>query len=289
MNSIGENSGEHRYHIQLTPFEKGIHLRLKELWQYRDLVRLMTGKTFAVTYQQTFLGPLWIILNPVISSLIYMFLFGYVAQIGTAGIPRILFYFVSSASWGVFSASLTTNAGTFVTNANLFGKVYFPRLVVPVSNMLVSIVKFCIQLIIVMGLMVAYLAVGEIHPLWLYYPLLPLLVLQLAVLGMSVGVLIASVTVKYRDLLSVVAVGINLWMYATPVVYPLSEMPHGVIRTIIMINPVTEIMEALRLIMMGEGEVNPVFYALSAGMTVLLFVISAAVFNRVERTFADTV
>ena len=127
MKSVTEYGGS--YHVQLTPLEKGFHLRLKELWQYRDLVRLMTGKTFAVTYQQTFLGPLWIILNPVISSLIYMFLFGYVAQVGTAGIPRILFYFVSSAAWGVFSASLTANANAFVANAHLFGKVYFPRLV----------------------------------------------------------------------------------------------------------------------------------------------------------------
>lgn len=287
MKSVIEKS--ELYHVQLTPQEKGVHLRLKELWQYRDLVRLMTGKTFAVTYQQTFLGPLWIILNPMISSLIYMFLFGYVAQVGTAGIPRILFYFVSSAAWGVFSASLVANANSFIANAHLFGKVYFPRLVVPVSNMLVSIIKFCIQLIIIAGLMVAYVVSGDIHPMWLYYPLLPVLIVQLAVLGMSFGILIASVTVKYRDLLSVVAVGINLWMYATPVVYPISEMPHGVIRTIIMINPVTEIMELLRLIMLGEGEVNPVFCVLSAGVTVLLFVISAAVFNRVERTFADTV
>ncbi len=287
MKSVTEYGGS--YHVQLTPLEKGFHLRLKELWQYRDLVRLMTGKTFAVTYQQTFLGPLWIILNPVVSSLIYMFLFGYVAQVGTAGIPRILFYFVSSAAWGVFSASMIANANTFVANAHLFGKVYFPRLVVPVSNMLVSIIKFGIQLIIIAGLMVAYVLSGEIHPLWVYYPLLPILIVQLAVLGMSFGILIASVTVKYRDLLSVVAVGINLWMYATPVVYPISEMPNGVIRTIIMINPVTEIMEVLRLIMLGEGEVNPAFCALSAGVTVLLFVISAAVFNRVERTFADTV
>ena len=289
MNSVEENGESHQYHIQLTPLEKGVHLRLKELWQYRDLVRLMTGKTFAVTYQQTFLGPLWIIINPVISSLIYLFLFGYVAQVGTAGIPRILFYFVSTAAWGVFAASLSMNANTFVANANLFGKVYFPRLVVPVSNMLVSIIKFGIQLIVIAGFMVAYVATGDIHPLWLYYPLLPVLILLLAVLGMSFGILIASITVKYRDLLSVVAVGINLWMYATPVVYPLSEMPKGAIRTIIMINPVTEIMEVLRLIMLGEGEVDLVFCALSAGMTVLLFAISAAVFNRVERTFADTV
>lgn len=287
MKNNTENNGV--YHVQLTPSEDGIHLRLKELWQYRDLVRLMTEKTFAVTYQQTFLGPLWIVLNPVISSLIYMFLFGYVAQVGTAGIPRILFYFVSSAAWGVFSASLIANANTFVDNANLFGKVYFPRLVVPVSNMLVSVTKFGIQMIVIVGLMIAFLMTGDIHPLWLYYPLLPILIVQLAVLGMSIGILIASVTIKYRDLLSVIAVFVNLWMYATPVVYPLSEMPRGLIKTIIMINPVTEIMEVLRLIMLGEGEVSLIYCALSAVITVLLFVFSAAFFNRVERTFSDTV
>ena len=276
-------------HIRLTPVEKGFHLRLRELWEYRDLVRLLARKTFSLTYQQTILGPLWIVFNPLLSSLLYMFLFGYVANIGTSGIPRILFYFVSSAVWEVVSVSLISNANTFVANANLFGKVYFPRLTVPISNMIVALLKFCVQLIIVAAIMVVFVANGEVHPMWRYYPLLPLLVLQAAVLGMSVGILLSSFTTKYRDLLVVVTVASNLWMYASPVVYPLSEMPSGILKTIIKINPATEIIELIRRILLGEGEVSLPYVFLSAGMTLILFVVGATVFNRVERTFVDTV
>lgn len=280
---------ENRYHLRLTAEKKGIHLNLKELWRYRDLVRLLTRKTFSLTYQQTILGPLWIVINPAISSLIYMFLFGYVAKIGTGGIPMVLFYFVSASLWEVFAQSLATNSGVFVQNANLFGKVYFPRLAVPVSNTLVCLLKYCVQMLIVGTSLAVFTIRGEVHPHWELYPILPLLLLQMAVLGMSIGVLISSLTAKYRDLLSVVAVGINLFMYATPIAYPLSALPEGILKTAVKLNPVTEIVEGFRLIMLGNGEVEWPFGLIGMGLTLLLFVFSAANFNRVERTFLDTV
>ncbi|HAU50267.1 MAG TPA: ABC transporter permease [Clostridiales bacterium] len=277
------------YHIRLQPEEKKVRLKLDEAWRYRDLVRLLTRRTFTVTYQQTVLGPLWIIINPVLASLIYMFVFGHIADVGTAGIPQILFYFVSSAVWELFSFSLTKNSQTFVANAYLFSKVYFPRICVPISNMLVSILKFLIQLLIVAGLFTAFVIRGNVHPMWALYPLLPLLFLQMALFGMSVGVLISSVTTKYRDLLAVVNVLVNLWMYGSAVVYPIQSVPDGVLKILVKVNPVSENMELIRMILLGEGEFDLLYYLVGLAVTILLFFFSIVIFNRVERTFADTV
>ncbi|HBY32256.1 MAG TPA: ABC transporter permease [Clostridiales bacterium] len=277
------------YHIRLQPEEKKVRLKLDEAWRYRDLVRLLTRRTFTVTYQQTVLGPLWIIINPVLASLIYMFVFGHIADVGTAGIPQILFYFVSSAVWELFSFSLTKNSQTFVANAYLFSKVYFPRICVPISNMLVSILKFLIQLLIVAGLLTAFVIRGNVHPMWALYPLLPLLFLQMALFGMSVGVLISSVTTKYRDLLAVVNVLVNLWMYGSAVVYPIQSVPDGVLKILVKVNPVSENMELIRMILLGEGEFDLLYYLVGLAVTILLFFFSIVIFNRVERTFADTV
>jgi len=287
--SANENDSGSGYHIRLSPDAGGYELKLAELWQYRDLVLLLTRKTFTVTYQQTVLGPLWIIIHPVLSSLIYMFVFGHIADIGTAGIPQILFYFVSSAVWELFAFSMTVNSNTFVSNAYLFSKVYFPRMAVPVSNMLVSVLKFCIQLIMISVLMIVYIAKGMIHPSWQWFPFLPILFVQMSLLGMSAGILVSSWTTRYRDLLKVVNLGVSFLMYASPVVYPMSTIPDGILRTLIKINPASEPVELIRLIMLGKGDFDPAFYLLGTGITIVLFLLSAGVFNRVERTFADTV
>lgn len=283
---IGQDSA---YHITLKPDDKSVRLNLGEVWQYRDLVGLLTKRTFTVTYQQTVLGPLWIVINPILSSLIYMFVFGHIAAVGTAGVPQILFYFVSSAVWEIFAFSLTRNSQTFITNAYLFSKVYFPRICVPISNMIVSLLKFLIQLLIVAVLLVTFVVRGDVSPMWALYPLLPLLFLQLAVFGMSIGVLISSVTTKYRDLLSVVNVLVNLWMYGSAVVYPVSSIPDGVLKIFVKINPVSEIMELIRKILLGKGEFDLFYYLVGLAVTILLFFFSIIIFNRVERTFADTV
>ena len=277
------------YHLRIQPNENRMRLKLGEVWQYKDLVVLLTKRTFMVTYQQTVLGPLWIVINPVLSSLIYMFVFGHIAAVGTAGIPQILFYFLSSAVWELFSYSLTTNSSTFVSNAYLFSKVYFPRIVVPISNMLVGMLKFFVQFIIVFTLMISFVVRGSVHPHWAYYPLLLFLFLQLAVLGMSIGVVISSLTTKYRDLLVVVNVGVNLLMYGSAVVYPIQAVPDGVLKILVKINPVSELMELIRKITLGEGEFDIVYYGIGLLITILLFFFSVMIFNRVERTFADTV
>lgn len=282
-------SDNHSYHVRLEPDANGYRLGIAEVWQYRDLVGLLTKKSFKVSYQQTILGPLWIIINPILSALVYMFIFGHIADIGTDGIPQILFYFVSVAVWELFSYSLTSNSNTFISNSYLFSKVYFPRLAVPISNMFVSVLKFCIQLMIIMVLMVFFLLRGEVSPNWSLFPLLPLLFIQMSMLGMSAGILISSVTTKYRDLINVVNVGVSLLMYASPIIYPISTVPEGILKTVIKLNPVSEIVELIRMILLGKGEFDLMFYLVGLCITILLFALSAAMFNRVERTFADRV
>lgn len=286
MDRKGANS---RYHLRIEPEETGFHLRIGELWQYRYMIYLLTKKSFTVTYQQTLLGPLWILLQPTLSSLVYLFIFGYVADISTGGVPKILFYLLSSSFWELFAYSLSSNAGTFLSNAPLFSKVYFPRLAVPVSNMLVSILKFGIQLLLILAFLVFYVSRGRVNPEWAAFLFLPLLALQMSFLGMSVGILCSGFTTKYRDLMHIVGLIVNLWMYGSAVVYPLSVVPAGAVKLLIRINPLTQIMETVRLIILGTGTPDPALVVAGTLITVVLFIFSAALFNHVERTFVDTI
>lgn len=278
-----------KYHTHITSKRKWFELNLKEVWRYRDLIVLFTKRSFAVTYKQTILGPAWIFLNPLISSLIYAFVFGGIAGIGTDGVPTILFYLCSNAIWIFFSTCVTQNATTFTGNAAVFGKVYFPRLTTPISNVLSSVVQFGIQMLLVLMFMVYYLVKGQVHPNWGAWALIPLAVVHLGVLGLSVGVIVSSLTTKYRDLSILVTFGVSLWMYITPIVYPISSVGEGFMKTVFMVNPVTPVVELLRYAILGQGNVHWGFYATSCGLTVVLFLFGVMIFNRVEKTFADTV
>ena len=262
---------------------------LREVWRYRDLVLLFTRKNFVLSYKQTILGPAWILLTPLISSAMYALVFGRIAGLGTDGVPRLLFYLSGTALWGLFSYCLTSNANTFNANAYLYGKVYFPRLAVPVSNVLLGLLKFLIQFALVFLVLLWYLFRGQAHPVWWMWLLLPLLWMHLAILGMSVGILISSLTTKYRDLAVLVSFGVQLWMYATPVVYPMSELSGGLLRTVLLYNPVTTPMELYRYALFGVGTVVPHGILISLALTVVLAFFGALVFHRVEHSFMDTV
>ena len=277
------------YHTHITSKRRRFELNLKEVWRYRDLIVLFTKRSFAVTYKQTILGPAWIFLNPLISSLIYAFVFGGIAGIGTDGVPTILFYLCSNAIWIYFSTCVTQNATTFTNNAAVFGKVYFPRLATPISNVLSSIIQFGIQMLLVLMFMVFYLIKGQVHPNWAAWALIPLVLVHLGLLGLSFGILISSWTTKYRDLSILVTFGVSLWMYITPIVYPISSVGEGFMKTVFMINPVTPAVGLLRFAVLGQGTVNWGYYALSCGLTVVLFLFGVMTFNRVEKTFMDTV
>ena len=278
-----------KYHTRITAKSSWFNLNLKEVWQYRDLIVLFTKRSFVLTYKQTILGPAWIFLNPLISSIIYAFVFGGIAGIGTDGVPTILFYLCSNAIWIFFSNCVTKNASTFTANAAVFGKVYFPRLTIPVSNVLASIVQFGVQMLLVLGFMVYYLIPGEVQPNWQAWLLIPLVLLHLGLLGLGFGIIISSLTTKYRDLAILVTFGVQLWMYITPIVYPLSQLGDGLMKPILLVNPVTAPVGLFRFAVLGQGTILPGYMALSWAITLVVVVIGVVIFNKVEKTFMDTV
>lgn len=277
------------YHVHISPETERTGLNLGEVWQYRDLIVLLTKKTFTLTYKQTVLGPAWIIISPLLSSIAYMLVFGVIAGISTNGVPQILFYLASTAIWGLFASAVTDNAATFIANAGVFGKVYFPRLTVPVSNLLVGLIRFGIQMILVLALVAFFVMQGAVNPNWLMWLTIPFALVHLCILGMGVGVILSSLTTKYRDLQILVSFGMQLWMFGTPIVYPLSQIPEGILRTAVMLNPVTAPVEWLRFALLGSGTVDPIAMGISIVVTLVCAVCGILLFNRVERTFVDTV
>lgn len=273
----------------ITPKSQWFHWDLKGLWKYRELVRLFAKKSLTVTYKQTVLGPLWLIVNPLLSSFVYLILFGRIAALGTEGIPQFLFYLSGTALWTFFAGCLTNNSTVFLSNAHLFGKVYFPRLAVPLANCITALVKLGVQLIPVAGLLVYYVIKGEVepHPAWIL--LLPFCLVQTGLLGMGCGLILSSITARYRDLSSLVPIGTQLWMYATPVVYPLARLPEGTIRRFVLLNPVTMCMEVYRRGLFGVGQIEWRYLLCSWGITAMILLIGLLLFSHVERTFLDTV
>lgn len=277
------------YYKKISSRHPLLDLKIREVWEYRDLILLFTKRNFTVSYKQTLLGPLWLFLNPLLTSYFHMIVFGNIAGLSTDGIPKLLFYFTGTAIWGLFSSCLAGNSSTFVSNAGLFGKVYFPRLTVSISNVLSNGIKFAIQMSIVLLLIIYYVTKGIVFPHWLLWLLIPVILVQLGLLGMSIGIFISSITTKYRDLSVLVGFGVNLWMYATPVVYPVSQLQDGLLKNMILLNPVTAPIELFRYITLGHGTVLFGSLLISWVFTLLMFLLAVIIFNQVERTFMDTV
>ena len=278
-----------KYHTHISSRHRWLELNLKEVWQYRDLITLFTKRNFVVTYKQTILGPAWIFLTPLFSSIVQAFVFGGIAGIGTEGVPTLLFYLCGNAVWAYFSSCLVNNANTFTANAYVFGKVYFPRLTTPISNVLSSVIRFGIQMILVLVFLVYFLFQGVVHPNWLHWLLIPVELIHLGILGMGFGIIISSLTTKYRDLTILVEFGVQAWMYLTPVVYPLSTLADGWMKSLLMLNPVTTSIEMMRYAILGQGTLHMGYYGLSWAITALVAVFGIMIFNKVERTFMDTV
>ncbi len=284
-----EENNTNLYHTHISSEHKWFDLKLKETWKYRDLIWLFTKRSFVLTYKQTILGPAWIFINPILTSIIYNFVFGTVAGMGTDGIPQILFYLTSTALWTFFSSCLTKNANTFTANAAVFGKVYFPRLTTPISNVLSSVIQFGIQMTMVLAVLIYYICMGQVSPNWLACLWIPVVLIQLGMMGMGFGLIISSMTTKYRDLTVLVTFGVSLWMYATPVVYPLSQLGDGLLSKILMINPVTTPIEIFRYALLGQGTIEPLYLVISWIFTIVVMIFGIMIFNKVERNFMDTV
>jgi lipopolysaccharide transport system permease protein len=259
-----------------------------ELWRYRDLIYQFVLRDFVSVYKQTVLGPLWFLIQPLLTTVTFTIIFGRIAQLSTDGLPQFLFYMSGTVIWNYFAACLTKTSTTFVSNAHLFGKVYFPRLVVPVSVLISNLISFGIQFLLFIGFVIYYLAIGSAIRLNWWALLMPVLVLLMAGLGLGFGIIVSALTTRYRDLQYLVAFGVQLLMYATPVIYPSSSMT-GIWGTLLQLNPMTPIVEAFRYGFLGAGTVEPVNLLYSAGFTLVVLAVGILLFNRVEDTFMDTV
>ena len=277
------------YHVHITAKRRWFDLKLGEVWQYRDLIRLLVRRAFTVSYKQTILGPAWLFINPLLSSVVYTVLFGQIAGLGTDGVPQLLFYLTGTAIWSFFSTCLTGNASVFVSNAGLYGKVYFPRLVIPIVNVLTAAVRFGIQMLLVLGILAYYVITGAVYPHFLAWLLAPAILLVLGCMGMGVGIIASSLTTKYRDLTVLVGFCAQLWMYATPVVYPMSEVPGGALTQVLSLNPVASVIELFRWCVLGVGTVQPGYLLYGCIAAAALLLAGLVLFNRIEKNFMDTV
>jgi lipopolysaccharide transport system permease protein len=263
-------------------------VNLREIWQYRDLILLFVRRDFIALYKQTVLGPLWFIIQPLLTTLMYTIVFANIAKISTSDMPAILFYMSGTVAWTYFSTSLVKTSDTFITNANIFGKVYFPRMAVPLSIVISNLIQFFIQFCLLLVIMGIYALKGINFHLGLSLLLIPVLIIILAGLGLGFGIIVSSLTTKYRDLKHLVQFGVQLWMYATPVIFPLSTI-NGKYRIFFLINPLTGVIESFRCIILGVGEVNANYLLYSAGFSIVLLFIGILMFNRIERNFMDYV
>ena len=278
-----------QYHTHLESKNGWFDINLKEVWRYRDLIWLFTKRSFILRYKQTILGPVWVILQPLMTTLIFTLVFGGIAGISTDGVPQVLFYMGGNAVWSFFAACLTGTANTFTGNAGVFGKVYFPRLVSPISTVLSSAVNFLIQLAMFLCFWAYYLATGQISPNYTGMLMLPVILVYLGLLGLGFGIIVSSMTTKYRDLAMLVSFGVSLWMYITPVVFPVSTLGNGGLYKLVMLNPVTCAVETFRWAFLGQGAVNPLYWGISAAVMAVVVFFGIVVFSKVEKTFMDTV
>ena len=263
-------------------------INLKELIQYKDLIIMFVKRDFKTMYKQTILGPLWIIINPLMTTLMYTIVFGNIANIPTDGMPQIVFYMLGTTVWTYFSSCLTKTSSTFTANAAIFGKVYFPRLVTPISTVISGLINFGVQFLMFLGFMAYFMIKGSpIEPNW-WILITPLLLVQLAALALGFGIIISSMTTKYRDLAVLVTFGVQLWMYATPVVYPASQIG-GKLKTLMMLNPVSPIVESFRYAFLGSGSIPWNYLGISVVTTLVVLFAGVVLFSRVEKTFMDTV
>lgn len=273
----------------IEPKEKLFQLNLSEVWKYRDLIFLFVKRDFVAQYKQTILGPLWHVIQPVFTTLVFLLIFGKIANIPTDGITPVLFFMSGITIWNYFSSCLTATSTTFVANAGIFGKVYFPRLVIPLSTVISNMIKFGIQFLLLMVVMGWYAFKGNSYSISTAILLIPLLVLLMALLGLGLGIIISSLTTKYRDFTILIGFAVQLLMYATPVAYPLSFLKDKSYASWIEWNPLSPIVEGFRYALFHNGsfQLHDLFY--STIIIVLLLVLGLLMFSKVERTFMDTV
>lgn len=261
---------------------------LAELWRYRDLLLMFVKRDVVTVYKQTILGPLWFFIQPIMTALVFTFVFGNLAGISTGGVPQILFYLCGITLWNYFSDTLNITSKTFTDNASIFGKVYFPRLILPLSKVISGFLKFIIQFLLFIAIWLYYLLFTDAITPTVWILSVPFLMIIMAAMALGFGIIITSLTTKYRDLVFLVTFGVQLLMYASPVIYPISSIP-GKYQTFIWLNPLTSVFETFKYAFLGSGVVEPGWLLYSIVFTVVLLLVGVVVFNRVESRFIDTV
>lgn len=287
-NSSEPNEEGEEWTMVIEPKSHLFDLQLKEVWQYRDLLQMFVRRDFVAIYKQTILGPIWFFIQPIFTTIIFTFVFGTVAGISTEGVPPSLFYLAGIIGWNYFSSCLLATSNTFAGNAGIFGKVYFPRLITPVSAVVSNLLKFGVQFLLFLGLLGYFGLMGASIQPNAYVLVVPFLIILMAGMGLGLGMLISSMTTKYRDLKFLLTFGVQLAMYASPVIYPLSSLPEKY-KFIILANPVSSIIETFRFAFLGQGTFSWVYLGYSTAFTVVVFFLGLLVFNRVQRSFMDTI
>ena len=283
-----ETIDNEKWDLVITPRKKWWDLQLRDVWHYRDLIGLFVKRDFVSYYKQTILGPLWFLIQPLLTSVVFTVIFGNIANLPTDGLPQLLFYMSGTVLWSYFAGCLNSTSTTFISNAHLFGKVYFPRLVTPISIIISKLITFSIQFLFFLAFLLFFYLRGSAVSLTAWAFVLPLLILLMAGLGLGFGIIISSMTTKYRDLQHLVSFGVSLWMYGTPVIYPVSSIPEQW-RWVADLNPMTPIIETFRAGFLGAGDASWGRLLYSAGFMLVVLLIGILIFNRVEKTFIDTV
>ena len=262
-------------------------LKLGEVWRYKDLIYMFVKRDFVSGFKQTILGPLWFFINPVFTTIVYLVVFGGIAKLPTDGIPQVLFYLAGITLWNYFSSCLLGTSNVFTGNAAIFGKVYFPRLVMPLTIVISNLMKFGVQFALFLAAWVYYLIQAKIEPnIWILAT--PLLILLMAAFALGMGMIFSSLTTKYRDLQMLLSFGVSLLMYATPVIYPISALS-GIWKKLAMYNPLTGIFECFKYGWLGAGDFSPVMLTISSVIIFVLLAVGTVIFNKVEKSFMDTV
>jgi lipopolysaccharide transport system permease protein len=273
----------------IKPQNKWYKVDIGSVWRYRDLLMLLVRRDFVSVYKQTLLGPFWFVIQPIITAITFTVIFGNLAKISTDGIPSVLFYLSGITLWTYFADCLNKTSNTFVANSAVFGKVYFPRLVVPLSVLISNLIKFVVQIVLFLAVWIYYLiSTDAVHPRWELMWIFPFLILIMAGLGLGFGILISSLTTKYRDFVFLIGFGVQLMMYASPIVYPLSIVSPK-LKFYILLNPVSSIIEAFKYIFLGNGYFSFDAMLYSVIFMIVLVTFSIFIFNRVEKTFMDTI
>jgi lipopolysaccharide transport system permease protein len=287
--STESHSGlEEKWTELIEPSTRLMDLRLKEVWRYRDLVMMFVRRDFVANYKQTILGPIWFFLQPLLTTLTYILIFGRVAGLSTDGLPMLTFYLAGVTIWNYFSETLNKTASVFKDNAQMFGKVYFPRLTMPVSIVISNLIRFLIQFILFLIIWIYYLTQKNSIAPNMFIILTPLLVFMMGVLALGFGMIISALTTKYRDLIFLLTFGVQLLMFATPVIYPLSSIPEKY-KWLIIANPMSSIVETFRYAFLGSGSFHWAYLIYSFVFTIVVLIIGTIVFNKVEKSFTDTV